>query len=341
MVGIQSGHPVYVPMDLVEVQYASVRRISDSKFAVVGSDTVAPAALYTLDMKTRAHDILRSTTSVSLPLTIFSKSRAISFPRTYGQHKTSLAHAIFTPPYNPDYTPVPGTKPPLIVYAHGGPTSSVSPGFSLAHQYWTSRGYAYVCVNYTGSLGYGRAYTESLNSFWGIKDVDDCASCVAYLVEQGVIDGSKVGITGQSAGGYTVLQALCTYPDLFVAGNSLYGISNLALLAEGTHKFESHYLFPLIFTKSTTLAEREKILYDRSPCHHAERIKSPLLLLQGLLDKVVPLDQALAMEKVLKEGGKDIKLVTFEGEGHGFRKEESIKRATEEEEQLWKRTLVR
>jgi dipeptidyl aminopeptidase/acylaminoacyl peptidase len=328
-------------MNIVEVQYASVRRISDNKFAIVGSRTIAPAALITLDMKTKAHAVLRSTTSISLPQTIFSESRGISFPRTYGQDKTGLAHAIFIPPHNPDFAPVPGTKPPLIVYSHGGPTANASPGLSLASQYWTSRGYAYVSVNYAGSEGYGRAYMESLNSFWGIKDVDDCASCVAYLAEQGVIDGSRVGITGQSSGGYTVLQALCTYPDLFAAGSSLYGISNLILLAAGTHKFESHYLYPLMFAKGMTPAEQEKILHDRSPCNHAERIKSPLLLLQGVDDKVVPLDQALAMAKVLKEEGKDVKLVTFEGEGHGFRKEENVKRATEEVEQLWKRTLVR
>jgi dipeptidyl aminopeptidase/acylaminoacyl peptidase len=340
MVGILSGHPVNLPMNLVDIQYASVRRISDNKFAMVGSRVAAPAALYTLDMKSRAHAVLRSITSISLPETVFSKSRAISFPRTHGQDKSGLAHAIFMAPHNPDFVPVPGTKPPLIVYAHGGPTASASPGLSLVSQYWTSRGYAYVSVNYAGSVGYGRAYRESLNSFWGIKDVDDCASCVAYLAENGVIDGSKVGITGQSSGGYTVLQSLCTYPELFTAGSSQYGISNLTLLAEGTHKFESHYLFPLIFTKSMTPTEQEKIMHDRSPCYHAEKIKSPLLLLQGVIDKVVPLDQALAMEKVLKEGGKDVTLVMFEGEGHGFRKEENVKRTMEEEEQLWRRTLT-
>jgi dipeptidyl aminopeptidase/acylaminoacyl peptidase len=328
-------------MDLVDVQYASIRRISDHKFTVAGSRTVSPTSLYTLDMKSKQPAILRSTTSISLPPSFFSKSKAISFPRTYGEDKTGLSHAIFIPPHNPDFTPVPGTKPPLIVYVHGGPTASASQGLSLVSQYWTSRGYAYVSVNYAGSLGYGRAYVESLNTFWGIKDVDDCASCVAYLVEQGMVDGSKIGITGGSSGGYTVLQALCKYPEIFTAGNSLYGISNLELLATGTHKFESHYLFPLMFAKGTPEAEQAKILRDRSPCYHAERIRSPLLMLQGVDDKVVPLDQALAMEKVLKEEGKDVKLVIFEGEGHGFRKEENVKAATEEEERLWRRTLVR
>lgn len=327
-------------MDVVETQYASIRRVSDSKFTIVGSRATALSALYTVDTKIKQHDVLRSTSSISLPSSIFSKARSISFPRKYGQDKTGLVHAIFIPPHNPDFAPVPGTKPPLIVYAHGGPTASASPGLSLASQYWTSRGYAYVAVNYAGSTGYGRTYVESLNTFWGIKDVDDCASCVAYLTEQGLVDGSKIGIRGQSAGGYTVLQALCTYPDLFTAGSSLYGISNLELLATGTHKFESHYLFPLMFAKGASKDEQTKILRDRSPCHYAERIKSPLLLLQGDIDKVVPLNQALEMEKVLKKGGQDVNLVVFKGEGHGFKREENVKTAIEEEEKLWKRTLL-
>jgi dipeptidyl aminopeptidase/acylaminoacyl peptidase len=340
MVGILSGHPVRLPMDIVEVLPASVRRLSDHKFTIAGSRTDAPDSLYTLDMKTRKHEFLRSSSSISIPPSIVSKAREISFPRKYGEDKTGLTHAFFIPPHNPNFAPVPGTKPPVIVYSHGGPTASAGSGLSLASQYWTSRGYAYVSVNYAGSLGYGRKYMESLNTFWGIKDVDDCASTVAYLVEQGLVDGSKVGIRGGSSGGYTVLQALCTYPNLFTAGVSLYGISNLELLATGTHKFESHYLFGLMFPKGTSEADQAKILRDRSPCYHAERIKSPLLLLQGKLDKVVPLDQALAMEKVLREGGKDVTLVTFEGESHGFRKEENVKRATEEEEKMWRRTLV-
>lgn len=247
---------------------------------------------------------------------------------------------MFTPPHNPSFHAPPDSKPPLIVQIHGGPTSNGPPGLSLPAQYWTSRGYAYVHVNYAGSTGYGRAYCESLNYFWGIKDVDDAASCVDYLVSQGLVDGTKVGITGGSAGGYTVLQSLVTYPTLYAAGNSQYGIGNLNLLATGTHKFESHYLFKLMFPEDTPDEERQKIYHDRSPCYHAEKIERPLLLLQGSIDRVVPLDQAIGMEKILKEGGKDVTLVVFEGEGHGFKKQENLKRATEEEEKLWARTLL-
>lgn len=329
-----------MPIDLVQVQAGSIRKVSDTKFTIIGSTAIAPPALYVLDIKLRQHALLRFSASITLPPSTFSRSKPISFPRTYGEYKDGLAHAIFIPPHNPDFSPVAGTKPPLVVDLHGGPTANADPGLTLASQYWTSRGYAYVSVNYAGSSGYGRAYMESLNPYWGVRDVDDTASCVAYLVAEGLVDGSKVGIRGGSAGGYTVLQALCTYPDLFAAGNSLYGISNLATLATGTHKFESHYLFPLIFAKGTSEAEQEKIMRERSPCHHAERIKSPLLLLQGSIDKVVPLEQSEQMEKVLKERGKDVRLVVFDGEGHGFRKEENVKAATEEEERLWRRTLL-
>jgi dipeptidyl aminopeptidase/acylaminoacyl peptidase len=340
LVAIVSGYIVHLPTDLVQIHHNSVRKITDSKFTIVGSKITSPTALYTFDIKLKKHELLRSTTSIPLSTSIFSQSKSISFPRTYGKDQTGLSHAIFLPPHNPDFSPVPGTKPPLIVYVHGGPTANSTPGLSLDSQYWTSRGYAHVSVNYAGSRGFGREYRESLNSFWGIKDIDDTASCVAYLAAQGLVDGTKVGITGQSSGGYSVLQALCTYPDLFAAGSSLYGISNLETLATGTHKFESHYLFPLMFVKGASEEEQKKILWDRSPCHHADKIKSPLLILQGSIDQVVPLEQALEMEKVMREGGKDITIRVFEGEGHGFKQEKNVKIAREEEEALWRRTLL-
>jgi dipeptidyl aminopeptidase/acylaminoacyl peptidase len=211
---------------------------------------------------------------------------------------------------------------------------------NLTAQYWTSRGYAYVHVNYAGSTGYGRAYQESLNYFWGIKDVDDSASCVDYLAGKGLVDGAKVGIVGCSSGGYTVLQSLVTYPKLYAAGNSSYGIGNLKLLETGTHKFESHYLFGLLFPEWTSKEEQDRIYSERSPAQHAAKIESPLLLLHGEEDRVVPIDQTIEMEKILREGGRDVHLVVFKGEGHGFRMQENVKKATEEEEKLWRRTLV-
>jgi len=226
------------------------------------------------------------------------------------------------------------------VNVHGGPTGNSTLGLSLTTQYWTSRGYAYVLVNYAGSTGYGRRYWESLNYSWGIKDIDDSASCVAYLASEGLVDGSKVGIVGGSAGGYTVLKSLVSYPTLYAAGNSLYGVSDLQQLAEGTHKFESHYLYALLFKPDATEEEKAKIYHDRSPLFHTDKVERPLLLLQGNIDRVVPIAQALEMEKGVRENGGDVKLVIMKGEGHGFRMQKHIIRATEEEETLWRRTLL-
>jgi dipeptidyl aminopeptidase/acylaminoacyl peptidase len=260
--------------------------------------------------------------------------------RTVGKDPKGNSYAIFTAPHNPAYTAPEGTKPPLIVNVHGGPTGNSNLGLNLTAQYWTSRGYAYVLVNYAGSTGYGREYWEALNYSWGIKDIDDTASCVAYLASEGLINGSKVGIVGSSAGGFTVLKSLVSYPTLYAAGNSLFGVGNLQELAEGTHKFESHYLYALLFKPDATEEEKVKVYHDRSPCFHADQIERPLLLLQGDINKVLPVAQAIEMERVVREHGGDVKLVIMKGEGHGFRMGMHVRLAQEEEEALWRRTLL-
>jgi dipeptidyl aminopeptidase/acylaminoacyl peptidase len=170
--------------------------------------------------------------------------------------------------------------------------------------------------------------------------VDDSASCVAHLAKSGLVDGTKAGIVGESAGGYGVLQSLVTFPRIWAAGNSLYGIGNLKALAMDTHKFESHYLYSLIFPEGASEEEKERVYRDRSPCLHADKIESPLLLLQGADDRVVPLEQSVEMERVMKKDGKDVKLVVFEGEGHGFRMQKNVRASILEEEKLWRRTLL-
>lgn len=341
LVDLRTSKAVELPLGLVDIPMNSIRRISDSEFVVLGSEYVSPPALYLVDVtKPSEKVLLKSSSSISLSPSIYSISKHITFPRSQGKETGGVAHAIFTPPHNPAYIPVSGTKPPAIVYIHGGPTGHVAPGLDLKTQYWTSRGYAYVQVNYVGSSGYGRKYCEDLNYFWGIKDVDDSASCVAYLAESGLIDGSKAGIVGGSAGGYTVLQSLVNFPTLWAGGCSAYGIGNLKALAEDTHKYESHYLFKLMFPEDTPVEEQEKIYAERSPCLHADKIESPLLLLQGTEDRVVPLAQAEEMEMILKKGGKDVKLVVFEGEGHGFRMQKNVAASFAEEGELWRRTLL-
>lgn len=341
LVDLQTSKVLEFSLGLVDIPMNSIRKISNTKFVVMGSTMTSPSALYLVDISRPSEKVhLKSSTTIPLSPSIYSIAKHITFPRTQGKETGGVAHAIFNPPHNPSYTPVPETKPPVIVSIHGGPTGHDAPGLNLETQYWTSRGYAYVHVNYVGSTGYGRKYREALNYSWGIKDVDDSASCVAYLAEQGLVDSTKAGIVGGSAGGYTVLQSLVGFPKLWAGGNSKFGIGNLKSLAMMTHKFESHYLFALIFPEDTSEEEREKIYRERSPVFHVEKIESPLLILQGDEDRVVPLDQAEEMTRVLKSGGKDVKLVVFQGEGHGFRMQENVKTAILEEEELWRRTLL-
>lgn len=220
-------------------------------------------------------------------------------------------------------------------------TTAISKGINLETQYWTSRGYAVVAINYAGSSGYGRAYRDSLNGQWGVNDVEDTANCIAHLSTLNLIDSTRVGILGGSAGGYGVLAALCDYPSLFAGGVSLYGISNVSTLVADTHKFESRYADKLLFPKDASEKEKERIMVERSPCFRAEKIKAPILLLQGEEDKIVPPNQAREMEEAIRESGGVVKLVLFEGEGHGFRGKESMGRAKREEEAWWRKTLLR
>lgn len=255
--------------------------------------------------------VLKSSTAVSIPSTYFSTLKPISFPRVQGPVKEGVAHAMFMPPLNPNFVGPKGTLPPLILYMHGGPTIHIGPGLNMAWQYWTTRGYAYAAVNYAGSSGYSRAYRQLLDGQWGVAEVADAASCVEHLASAGLIDETRVGVTGGSAGGYACLQALSIYPDTFAGGVSLYGISDVKTLIQDTHKFESHYADRLLFGANADLSdeEKEKTMHARSPLYHAERIKAALLLLQGSEDNVVPPDQAQRMIDAVKKHNGDVKAI--------------------------------
>ena len=213
-----------------------------------------------------------------------------------------------------------------MTFIHGGPTSATSPGFNLAIQYWTTRGFAVVDVDYRGSTGYGTAYRRALNGRWGIVDREDCEAAAQFLVERGDVDGSRLAIRGGSAGGYTTLGAL-TFGDVFTAGASYYGVSDVAALAEDTHKFESRYLDSLI----GPYPERAELYEQRSPIHAVDRLSCPIIFLQGLEDKIVPPNQAERMVDALREKGLPVAYLAFEGEQHGFRQAANIQRATEAE----------
>jgi dipeptidyl aminopeptidase/acylaminoacyl peptidase len=268
--------------------------------------------------------VARRSAPVDLPDGIVSVARAIEFPSAGGR----TAHAFLYPPTNPDHRAPAGTLPPLLVKSHGGPTASASSQLSLPIQYWTSRGFAVVDVNYAGSTGYGTAYRRALDGVWGIADVEDCVAAANHLIDQGLADPERIAITGGSAGGYTTLCAL-TFTDRFSAGGSHYGISDLEALYHDTHKFESRYLDRLIGPLETSAA----IIEARSPIHHLDQIACPVILFQGMEDKVVPPNQAQMMADALRAKGLPVALLTFEGEGHGFRQGATIKRTLEAE--LW------
>ncbi|KAK7911722.1 hypothetical protein PG985_014203 [Apiospora marii] len=344
-------------LPLSEVTYDGLYRLSDTSFIIIGSGATKPQALYRVDI-TDGDDDYDFTSDYDVEVgdgcnltkiwvsndeafrpEIFSKPQHIRFPAQSGPARD--IHGFFWPPHNPKYEGPAGTKPPLIVQSHGGPTGHTGPGLALSMQYWNARGYATFAINYSGSDGHGKAYRELLNGRWGAIDVDDIAESVRHLASTSLVNGDRVGIRGGSAGGYSVLQALCHYPDLFAGGACYYGISDVKLLLQETHKMESHYVDFLLFTPDMTEADKEKVMRDRSPVHHAGNITAPLLICHGEDDKVVPISQAYTMYDDIKARGGEIKLVKFPGEGHGFRKGENLLKAHEEEEAWWGKTIAR
>ena len=261
---------------------------------------------------------LRPSSETEVDSDLISAAQPLTWPTSDGES----AHGFFYPPVNPRFAAPDGELPPLVVNVHGGPTSSARPGLRLAFQFWTSRGFAVLDVNYRGSTGAGRAYRERLNGNWGVMDVSDCADGVRFLIGHGLVDPRRVAIRGSSAGGFTVLSALAS-TDVFTAGTSLYGVSDLRALARDTHKFESHYAFRLVGSDDLT----DPVWDQRSPVTRVEDIHAPLLLLQGADDAVVPAAQAQSMYDALESAGRPTALVVFPGEGHGFRRADTIKRA--------------
>ncbi len=299
----------------------SLRLANGRAFFIAGSPTRSEA-IVSLDLTTEAIAVLQRSSHVTVDEGYLSIAEPIEFPTE--NHLT--AHAFYYAPKNKDYAAPDGELPPLIVISHGGPTGATSSTLSLRIQYWTSRGIAVVDVNYGGSTGYGRKYRERLNGNWGIVDVDDCINAARYLVEQGKADGNRLIIRGGSAGGYTTLAAL-TFHNVFKAGASYYGISDLEALEQDCHKFESRYNSSLI----GRYPEAKELYKQRSPIHHTDRLSCPIILFQGMDDKVVPPNQAEMMLEALRKKGLPVAYIAFEGEGHGFRKAENIKRTLDAE----------
>lgn len=265
---------------------------------------------------------LKVSANLALPQAEYSKPQSLSFKNSQQQD----VFGFYYPPHNTQYQADKGELPPLLVMCHGGPTGATSSALNLKIQYWSNRGFAVFDINYSGSTGYGRAYRDRLKQQWGILDVDDICAGAAFLVEDGKADPKKLAVRGSSAGGYSVLAAL-TFHQQFTAGASLYGIGDLSLLTEDTHKFESRYLDQLI----GPYPDDKAVYQARSPLHHVDQLQCPVIFLQGLEDKVVPPNQAEAMVNALAEKNIPVAYVTFPEEGHGFRQAENIRHAIDVE----------
>jgi dipeptidyl aminopeptidase/acylaminoacyl peptidase len=267
-------------------------------------------------------DVIKSSSQLSISSNYYSNAQTITFTN---RHKQTV-YANYYPPTNPDYLPIKGEPPPLIVICHGGPTGQSSAALDPKKQFWTSRGFALLDVNYSGSTGYGRDYRLRLINNWGKLDVTDCCDAALYAVSRGLANKNQLIIRGSSAGGYTVLSAL-TFENVFSAGASYYGISELTSLARDTHKFESHYLDRLI----GPYPESSALYQQRSPINSTERLNCPVIFFQGSEDKVVPMEQAEKMFDALNKKGLPVAAQYFKGEQHGFRKAETIKQSLENE----------
>jgi dipeptidyl aminopeptidase/acylaminoacyl peptidase len=319
-------------LEKIETSYADLTfiRARPGRAVFRAGSRSKPLSIIEFDLKTHEAKVYQRQTNLEIDAGYYSQTEAIEFPTENGL----TAHGFYYPPTNRDFAGPAQEKPPLLVKSHGGPTSATIAVLMLSIQYWTSRGFAVLDVNYGGSTGYGRAYRERLNGNWGIVDVDDCVNGAKYLAVQGKVDGARLVIDGGSAGGYTTLCAL-TFRDVFKAGASHYGVSDLEALEFDTHKFESKYSNGLI----GPYPERRDLYIERSPLHFADRLSCPVIFFQGLEDKVVPPNQAEMMVEALRKKGVPVAYLAFEGEQHGFRRAENIKRSLDGELYFYSRVF--
>jgi len=319
-------------LEKIETPYSEISglKTGDDCAVFCGGSPTEPMSIVLLDTQSKTTSVLRRSSNIKIDASYLAIPRSIEFPTEDNLN----AYAFYYPPTNPDFEAPPDERPPLIVISHGGPTSSTTTPLKLPIQYWTSRGFGILDVNYGGSTGYGTEYRRRLNGNWGVVDVNDCVNGALYLVSRGEADGNRLIIRGGSAGGYTTLAAL-TFRDVFKAGASYFGISDLEMLEKDCHKFESRYNHSLI----GPYPDREDLYKQRSPIHFTDQLSCPLILFQGLEDKVVPPNQAEVMFEAAKKKGLPVAYVAFEGEQHGFRKAENIKRTLDGELYFYSRVF--
>jgi dipeptidyl aminopeptidase/acylaminoacyl peptidase len=328
---VRPGTGTVARLDLPWTAYSPAQLRSDgTRLAFVAGGLTEAAAVRLLEPHSGRCEAVRRTDELALDPRHIATPEPTEFPTSHGR----TAHAFYYAPRNAHFRAPQGERPPLLVLSHGGPTAIASCELSLKVQFWTSRGFAVVDVNYGGSTGFGRGYRERLKGAWGVVDTEDCICAARWLVERGLADGRRLAIRGSSAGGYTTLCAL-VFHDLFAAGASYYGVADLESLADETHKFEARYLDALI----GPYPERRDLYRERSPIQHAERLSCPVILFQGLEDAVVPPAQAQAMVAGLQAKGLPHAQITFAGEQHGFRRAETVRRCLEAELYFYGRVL--
>ena len=308
-----------IDLPFTEFSFVSV---SGSKVAACAGSPTAQLAVVEIDTESSEHSVIKRSSELQPDARYISVAEPIEFPTSGG----ATAHAFFYKPKNDDFQALPGELPPLLMKCHGGPTGATSSVLNFGIQYWTSRGFAVVDVNYRGSSGYGRAYRDLLAGNWGVVDVQDCENAARYLSSKKMADSRRMAITGGSAGGYTVLCVL-TFGDVFQAGASHYGVCDVESLCLDTHKFESRYGDKLI----GPYPECKQIYFDRSPINFTDNLRCPVIFFQGLEDKVVLPAQAEAMVNALRAKKIPVAYLPYEGEQHGFRKAENIKRTLDSE----------
>jgi dipeptidyl aminopeptidase/acylaminoacyl peptidase len=301
--------------------FSSIQSFNNTHWFIAASESSFPEII-SLQHNSHQANHIRSANTPGFDDAYYSCGKTIIFPTRNGDK----AFAIYYAPNNPYYSSTPDEQPPLIVLTHGGPTAMSDSSLDIRKQFWTSRGFAVLDVNYSGSTGFGREYRQRLDHKWGIRDAQDCCDAALYMVKQGLADPDRLIIKGSSAGGYTVLCAL-TFHNVFSAGASYYGIGELESLLSDTHKFEARYLDRLV----GPYPEEKNLYQQRSPQHHVEELNCPVIFFQGTEDKVVPKEQAEKMFAALKSKGIPVAYVAFEGEQHGFRKAETIKKALDTE----------
>jgi len=313
--------PIAMSLDVIEAIRADERALY-----FVGGSSTSPPAIVRMTLAAMEPEVFRRSVSEPIEPAWISTPEPVTFTAPHPPAQVRQVHAFHYAPRNPDFQAPDGTAPPLLVLTHGGPTGATEAVLDAEIQFWTSRGFAVLDVNYSGSTGYGRAYRDRLNGQWGIVDVEDAVAGAQALVAAGKADARRLAIRGGSAGGYTTLAAL-TFHQTFRAGASYYGISDIEVLARDTHKFESRYLDSLV---GPYPAAKDRYV-ARSPIHFTDRLTAALILFQGLDDKVVPPNQSEMMAAAVRKKGLPVAYLAYEGEQHGFRKADNIVRSLEAE----------